>query len=300
MSSPDEKVAILGCKGMLGSDVADECKNRGIDFDVFDLPEFDITNEKQLLNVVGNHKTIINCAAYTNVDKAESETALAFRVNAEAVGNLGYLARKFNAWVLHISTDFVFDGAGSEPNTEKDIPHPINAYGRTKLAGERLLDENKCRHCIIRVEWTYGMNGDNFVKKFLQKAATLASAKQGEAGQKELQVVDDQFGSPTATTEAAKAVCDLMLKKPIGVFHFASQDYTSRFGVAQFIAETLNLDLVLKTCKTADFPSPAARPLNSRFECSKIRPLLSGPIKNWQIPLEEFLRKVCPERSRSV
>jgi dTDP-4-dehydrorhamnose reductase len=282
MSSSSEKLAILGGRGMLGSDVADECKSRGIDFEVFDLPEFDITNEQQLLSVVGRFKTIINCAAYTNVDKAETENALAFRVNSEAVGQLAYYARKLNAWVLHISTDFVFDGTGDKPYTEKDIPHPINAYGRTKLAGERLLVENKCNHCIMRVEWTYGLNGDNFIKKFLQKART----------QKEMKVVDDQFGSPTATTEAAKAVCDLMLKKPKGIFHFASQGYASRLDVAQFIVQTLGLDVQLTGCKTSDYPSAAARPLNSRFDCGKIRPLLSGPIKPWQAPLEEFLKKL--------
>ncbi|MBN2018773.1 MAG: dTDP-4-dehydrorhamnose reductase [Sedimentisphaerales bacterium] len=282
MNGPAEKAAILGGRGMLGSDVAEECKNRGVDFEVFDLPDFDITNERQLLSVVQRFKTIINCAAYTNVDKAESETELAFRVNAEAVGNLGLFARKFDAWLLHISTDFVFDGNGSAPYIEKDFPHPINAYGRTKLAGERLLDENKCRHCIIRVEWTYGLHGDNFIKKILQGAKT----------QKELKVVDDQFGSPTATTEAAKAVCDLLNKKPAGIYHFASQDYTSRFDVARFIIETLKLDVVVNPCKTADFTSPAQRPLNSRFDCSKIRPLLHCPIKNWQIPLEEFLKKL--------
>ena len=292
MSSFSEKVAILGGRGMLGCDVADECKSRGIDFEVFDLPEFDITNEQQLLSVVGHFKTIVNCAAFTNVDKAETENALAFRVNSEAVGQLAYYARKLNAWVLHISTDFVFDGAGDKPYTEKDIPHPINAYGRTKLAGERLLAENKCSHCIMRVEWTYGLNGDNFIKKFLQKARTLATAKPGEAGQKEIKVVDDQFGSPTATTEAAKAVCDIMLKKQKGIFHFASQGYASRLEVAQFIVQTLCLDVALAGCKTSDYPSPAIRPLNSRFDCGKIRPLLSGPIKPWEEPLEEFLKKV--------
>jgi dTDP-4-dehydrorhamnose reductase len=267
---------------MLGSDVADEFKNRGVDFEVFDLPEFDITNEKQLLGVVQKFKTIINCAAYTNVEKAESETALAFRVNSEAVGQLGYFAKKLNAWVLHISTDFVFDGSSDKPYTEKDIPHPISAYGRTKLAGERLLEENKCNCCIMRVEWTYGLKGDNFIKKLLQKART----------EKQLKVVDDQFGSPTATTEAAKAICDLMLKKPKGIFHFASQGYVSRLEVARFIAGTLKLDVQLTGCKTSDYPSAAARPLNSRFDCAKIRPLLSGPVKSWQEPLEEFLKKL--------
>jgi len=282
MSSPSDKVIILGGKGMLGSEVAAECKSRGIEFEVFDLPEFDITDEHQLARAVGHNKIIINCAAFTNVDKAETETDLAFRVNSEAVGNLASIAKRNDAWVLHISTDFVFDGKGSDPYAEKDVPHPINAYGRTKLAGERLLDENKCSYCIMRVEWTYGLNGDNFIKKILQKARTT----------KEMKVVDDQFGSPTATTEAAKVVCDLMLKKPQGIFHFASQGYASRLEVAQFIVRKLGLDVQLAGCKTSDYPSAAARPLNSRFDCGKIRHLLSGPIKPWQSPLEEFLKKL--------
>lgn len=282
MTESADKIIILGGKGMLGTDVAAECKSRGLDFEAFDLPDFDITNPRQLAEAVKGAQTIINCAAYTNVEKAETETERAFRVNTEAVGELAILARNSGAWVLHISTDFVFDGNSCKPYIEKDIPHPINAYGRTKLAGERLLAENRCRHCIIRLEWTYGLAGDNFIKKILQKART----------QKELKVVADQFGSPTATTEAAKAVCDLVQKRPTGIYHFASQGYTSRFGVAQFIAETLGLDVQLTPCKTADFPSAAARPLNSRFDCGKIRPLLSGPIKPWQTPLEEFLRKL--------
>ncbi len=291
MSDSQDKVIILGGRGMLGTDVAAECKSRGIDYEVFDLPEFDITNEHQLLNVIHQAKTIVNCAAYTNVEKAETETELAFRVNAEAVSMLAVSARKSGAWVLHISTDFVFDGASDKPYTEKDIPHPINAYGRTKLAGERLLIEHHCRHCIMRVEWTYGRNGDNFIKKIIQKAQTLASAKPGETGQKEMKVVDDQVGSPTATTEAAKAICDLIGKKPTGIYHFASQKYASRLEVARFIAEKLNLDVQPAPCKTSDFPSAAARPLNSRFDCSKIKPLLSSPIKPWQKPLEEFLKQ---------
>ena len=281
MSTTTDKVIILGGKGMLGTDVAAECKNRGIDYETFDLPEFDITNEHQLLSVIHPAHTIVNCAAYTNVEKAETETELAFRVNAEAVRMLAVSARKSGAWVIHISTDFVFDGTSGKPYTEKDIPHPINAYGRTKLAGERLLTENHCHYCIMRVEWTYGRNGDNFIKKIIQKART----------QKEMKVVDDQVGSPTATTEAARAICDLISKKPTGIYHFANQKYASRLEVARFIAEKLNLDVKLTPCKTSYFPSAAARPLNSRFDCSKIRPLLSGPIKPWQGPLEEFLKQ---------
>ena len=282
MTESSDKIIILGGKGMLGTDVAAECQNRGLDFEVFDLPEFDITNRRQLAEAVRGVKTIVNCAAYTNVEKAETETEQAFRVNTEAVGELAVMVRKSGAWLLHVSTDFVFDGSNKKPYNEKDIPHPINAYGRTKLAGERLLAENRCNHCILRLEWTYGSAGDNFIKKILQRARS----------EKELKVVDDQFGSPTPTAEAAKAVCDLVNKKPKGIFHFASQGYTSRFGVAQFIAETLNLDVRLTPCKTSDFPAAAERPLNSRFNCAKIRPFLTGPIKPWKTSLEEFLKEL--------
>jgi dTDP-4-dehydrorhamnose reductase len=282
MSDSQDKIIILGGKGMLGTDVAAECKHRNIDYEVFDLPEFDITNEHQLHSVIHPAHTIVNCAAYTNVEKAESEAELAFRINAEAVGMLATSVRKSGAWVLHISTDFVFDGVSDKPYYEKDIPHPINTYGRTKLAGERLLEENHCHYCIMRLEWTYGQKGDNFVKKILQKAKTS----------KEMKVVDDQVGSPTATIEAAKAICDLIHKKPKGIYHFASQGYASRLDVAQFIAEKLNLDVRMIPCKTLEFPSAASRPLNSKFNCDKIRPLLSGPIKPWQEPLEEFLKKL--------
>ena len=280
MTGSYDKVAILGGKGMLGSDIAVECGRRGIPFEVFDLPEFDITNDTQLFSIVKQHRTIINCAAYTNVDGAETETEKAMQVNTEAVGKLGLFARKTGAWVLHISTDFVFDGLSDKLYTEKDLPHPINAYGRTKYAGERLLLENKCKYCIIRVEWTYGLHGDNFIEKILQRAKT----------QTELKVVDDQFGSPTATTEAAMAICDVMGKKPQGIFHFASQGYASRFKVAQFIIKQLGLTVQLIPCKTSDFPSLAARPRNSRFDCTKIRKYLHVPIKPWHIPLGEFLK----------
>lgn len=288
MSKP--AVIILGGKGMLGTDLAAECQRRGIAFEVLDLPELDITNERQLRDALRDAQTIVNCAAYTNVDKAETDTELAFRVNAQAVGHLAAAATKSGAWVLHISTDFVFDGISSQPYTEFDNPAPLNAYGKTKLAGERLLLETNPRHCVLRVEWTYGLKGDNFIKKILQKARSLAAPKPGQAGPQEMKVVDDQIGSPTATTEAAKAICDLLPKKPAGIFHFASQGYASRLDVARFIAEELALDVRMTSCKTSDFPSAAVRPLNSRFDCGKIRPFLGGPIRPWQEPLEEFLK----------
>ena len=282
MATNDIRVAILGGRGMLGTDLAKICGQEGFDVQVSDLPEFDITDSKRLKEALESAQIIVNCAAYTNVDGAESEIELAYQINAEAVGRLGVLVKEAGAWLLHVSTDFVFDGRLDRPYVETDLPNPINEYGRSKLAGEQLLSHSGCRHCIMRVEWTYGRAGQNFVTKLIQRAKT----------DKELKVVDDQAGSPTATTEVAKVICKLLPGEPEGVFHFASSGYVSRYGMAEFIFDKLSMDVNLLACKTSDFASDAARPLNSRFDCSKIEALLDEPIEFWQVPLERFLRQL--------
>jgi len=282
MVTNDTRVAILGGEGMLGTDLAKICRQQGFDVKVFDLPEFDITDSQQLKQVVEAAGLIVNCAAYTNVDGAESEAELAYQVNAEAVGRLGAIAKESGKWVLHISTDFVFDGQLGKPYVETDPANPINTYGRTKLAGEQLLSGSGCNYCIIRVEWTYGSAGNNFVTKLLQRAKDSKTIK----------VVDDQFGSPTATTEVAKVISKLLPKMPEGIFHFAGAGYVSRYEMAMFIFDKLEVNVNLLPCKTSDFSAPAARPLNSRFDCSKISALLDEPIRPWQEPLEGFLRKL--------
>ena len=279
MVTNDTRIAILGGRGMLGTELAKICRQEGFDVTVFDLPEFDITNSQQLKETLSNTKTIVNCAAYTNVDGTESEAELAYRVNAEAVGRLGALVKEANAWLLHVSTDFVFDGRSDRPYVETDPPNPVNEYGKTKLAGEQLLGQSGCHHCIMRIEWTYGAAGNNFVTKLIKRAKT----------DKELRVVDDQIGSPTATTEVAKVICELLRIKPKGVFHFASAGYVSRYEMAKFMFDNLSIDVTLLPCKTSDYVSAAVRPLNSRFDCSKIEALLNEPIEHWQGPLERFL-----------
>jgi dTDP-4-dehydrorhamnose reductase len=275
-------IAVLGGRGMLGSDLVQACRQKGLNPIVYDLPEFDITDVDQVRQAVAGADMIINCAAYTNVDGSESQAELAYQVNAEAVGRLGTIARKAGKWVLHISTDFVFDGSGDKPYAETDNPSPINTYGKTKLAGEQLLARSGCEYCIVRVQWTYGSAGNNFVTKLIQRAKS----------QQTLEVVDDQTGSPTSTIEVAKVICKLLQKKPEGIYHFASSGYVTRYGMAEFILEKVSMNIELLPCKTSDFPSPATRPLNSRFDCSKITRLLDEPIRRWQDPLELFLRRL--------
>ena len=282
MAINDTRIAILGGKGMLGTDLVRLCEQQGFNIKVFDLPDFDITNSRQVKEAIAAADTVVNCAAYTNVDGAESEAELANQVNAEAVGRLGAVAKDEDKWVLHISTGFVFDGRLNRPYVETDLPNPVNTYGKSKLAGEHLLAESGCRHCVIRLEWTYGLAGNNFVTKVVKRAKA----------DKTLKVVDDQVGSPTAIIEVARVICKLLPKKPDGIFHFASAGYVSRYEMAKFIFDKLSFDVNLLPCKTSDFVTAAERPLNSRFDCSKIKALLGEPIEPWQIPLERFLREL--------
>ncbi len=282
MTLIDSKIVILGGKGMLGTDLVRACKEKKLNIQVYDLPEFDITDFKQLEKAVSSADIVINCAAYTNVDGAEKEKELAYKVNAEAVGHLAAIAKDNNIWILHISTDFVFDGRQEKPYLETDIPNPINEYGRTKLAGEKLLEQSDCDYCIMRVEWTYGSSGNNFVSKLIQRAKTNNLVN----------VVDDQIGSPTATTEVSKAICKLLQKKPYGLFHFANSGYVSRYEMAEFIFDNLLMDVNLMPCKTSDYVTPALRPLNSRFDCGKITEILGEPIESWQTVLERYLNNL--------
>ncbi len=276
----DDNIVVLGGKGMLGTDLVQILQQKNISVTSLDLPEFDITNKEHLEKAVENADIIINCAAYTNVEKAESEIDLAYKVNAEAVGNLAAIAKDTGSWVLHTSTDFVFDGSSDKPYLETDSTNPINAYGKSKLTGEQLLVDSGCKNCIIRIEWTYGLAGNNFVKKL------IAAAKENE----NLRVVDDQIGSPTATTQVADVICRLINEKPQGLFHFANAGYVSRYEMAGFIFDKLDINVNLTPCKTSDYKTAAQRPLNSRFNCDKIKTLLGEDVEQWQKPLENFLR----------
>jgi dTDP-4-dehydrorhamnose reductase len=284
MTFSTEGVTVLGGRGMLGTDLVNTCRESGFVVESVDLPEFDITDYDQLRGIVEGSKLIINCSAYTDVEKAEVESDLAYKVNAEAVGRLGLLAKTYGTYVFHISTDFVFDGTKETPYAETDPANPINVYGQTKFEGEQLLREANCKCCIMRIQWTYGRAGNNFVTKLVD------AAKIG----KKLKIVDDQIGSPTATTEVASVICRLLKSglEPDGIFHFAASGFVNRYEMARFIFDKLGMDLDISKCKTSDYKSAARRPLNSRFDCSKIIGLLGEPIRPWQEPLEDFLENL--------
>ncbi len=273
------RVSVLGGRGMLGSELCAQLRALRCDASAFDLPECDITRSGHVAAALAGADAVVNCAAYTNVDRAEDEPEAARAVNATAVGELGRQAAARGLYVLHISTDFVFDGAGDRPYDEACAPAPLCVYGMTKLEGERALAGAGCRHAIVRVQWSYGFNGVNFPVKLIERAAAGG----------ELRVVDDQVGAPTWTRDIARALTELLLRRAEGLYHFANAGYASRYETAVFIAGRLGLSNPVIPCRTADFPVKARRPLNSRFDTRKIRALLCAPMRPWQDALGEFL-----------
>jgi dTDP-4-dehydrorhamnose reductase len=275
-----ELITILGGRGMLGSDLAPVMVRAGYSVRVLDLPEFDITRADHLARALEGAQVIVNCAAFTNVDQAEERFDTALAVNGRSVGALGAAAKERGVFVVHISTDFVFDGRQTRPYAETDPPRPINAYGRSKLEGERALQRSACAHVILRVQWSYGSHGANFVGKIKERSRKSA----------ELKVVDDQVGAPTWTADMARAVAVLIRDRREGLYHFANAGYASRFEAARFIAAQLNLPAKITPCASEAFPTPALRPKNSRFDTTRIQSIMDAPIRSWQAALTEFLR----------
>ena len=275
-----KKIAILGGKGMLGSDLAKLAKSTDYEVLIFDLPEFNITRDADIRNAVSNADFIVNCAAYTAVDKAETEREACRSVNALAVESLAKSAK--NKYLIHISTDFVFGDESENILSENDMPKPLSWYGSTKLEGEKLLQASDCRNAIVRLQWTYGTHGVNFISKLLEAANRNPKLK----------VVGDQTGSPTWTADAARAIMCLIKNQTEGLYHFADNGYASRYEVAKFILREKKIDKEVSSCSSADFPTPAKRPKNSRFNCSKIDGVLDFKRPSWQESMSEFLRQI--------
>ncbi|MCK5801433.1 MAG: sugar nucleotide-binding protein, partial [Lentisphaeria bacterium] len=195
-------------------------------------------------------------------------------------GVLGHLARERGVHVLHIGTDFVFDGHLDRPYGETDTTSPLSVYGTTKLEGEKRLLDSGCACAVVRVQWTYGRGGANFITKFLDRARASD----------ELAMVDDQIGAPTWTVDVARALIQLLQIHATGLYHYAAAGQATRFEVAQAVLDLLRLDgKRLRPCCTTDFPAAAERPLDSRFDCAKIDALPGIVRPPWRDSLTTFL-----------
>lgn len=274
-----KKLGIFGGKGMLGCELCGISRSEGFEPIVYDLPDFDIRDEKNLDYAFDDADIFVNCAAYTNVDRAEEELEKAMDINAFAVEKMGKAASSRGKYLLHISTDFVFGDNSERKLTETDKVNPLGIYGKSKLRGEKLLQDTDAYHSIVRIQWTYGKHGNNFISKILALSKKMQSLK----------VVSDQIGSPTWTADAARAIISLLKNKAEGLFHFASDGYASRYETAKFAFKTLGIDTEVFPCSSSAFETAADRPLNSRFDCSKIDKVLDFKRPNWQDSLKNFL-----------
>jgi dTDP-4-dehydrorhamnose reductase len=281
-------LAILGGNGMLGSDLRIAAAAAGWAVQIYDLPDFQIANSRQLEKAIEACDCAVNCAAYTAVDKAEAEPGLCEAVNALAVGELGRIVAAAGKYVIHISTDFVFGDLTGLPQSETDLPNPLSAYGRSKLHGEQLLAASGCHHAIIRIEWTYGRRGNNFISKILALAAERES----------LQVISDQAGAPTATTDVARAILCFLDNRPDGLYHFAADGFASRYEAAEFIVRQAQLETRVLPCLSNAFPTPATRPKNSKFNCAKIDRILNFKRPLWRDTLADFINSIKSQNKK--
>jgi dTDP-4-dehydrorhamnose reductase len=238
---------------------------------------------------------IVNAAAHTAVDKAESETGRARTINALAPGVLAQEAQRANAWLVHYSTDYVFDGNGEKPWLESDATAPLNVYGATKLEGEQLIARSGCRHLIFRTSWVYGARGGNFAKTMLRLACERDS----------LSVIDDQVGAPTGADLladiTAHAIRTAQLRPEVsGLYHLVAGGETSWHGYAGFVidfARRAGIPLkvaqdVIKAVPTSAFPTPAKRPHNSRMDTTKLQRTFDLHLPQWQAGVERMLSEV--------
>ena len=255
-------------------------------------PDLDLASESSIRTYIRLHKPrwIINPAAYTAVDKAESEPALAHAINAEAPRILGEEATRIGATVLHFSTDYVFDGTKPTPYTEADPTNPVSVYGRTKLLGEQALTATSTAHIILRTSWVYGSTGKNFLLTILKFARERP----------ELKIVADQHGTPTAARDLAALTAHILSlpTPPSGLYHATSQGETTWHGFAteflrlRRLAEPETHFATLTPIPTADYPTPAHRPSNSRLNCDKLFQTVGFRLPPWQQSLATVLAEI--------
>ena len=278
-------VLVTGANGQLGQGLQFIAKNYPeIDFKFCDSKTLDITNKENVERVFENYKPdfCINTAAYTAVDKAESEPEKAAEINVIGSRNLAQASQIFNTVLIHISTDFVFDGLATIPYSETDLPNPKGIYGQTKLAGEKAIQETWQKHYIIRTSWVYSQFGNNFLKTMLRFGQDRDS----------ISVVNDQFGTPTNAVDLAEVLVKIVAAnynqktENFGIYNFSNQGFCSWFDFAKAIFDNNNIKIDLKPILTSSYPTPAERPKYSVLDKSKIINIFQIEIKTWQESLK--------------
>ncbi len=276
-------ILVTGANGQLGNEIKIIAQKSATNFIFTDAKQLDITNKKVVKAFFSQYKPdyCINCAAYTAVDLAEEEREKAYAINVLGTQYLAEEAKKHNTTLIHISTDFVFDGAKNTPYTEEDIPNPINYYGETKYLGEQFVQKNVENYYIVRTSWLYGSKGNNFVKTMLRLSET----------NEELKIVNNQFGSPTYAKDLALFVLSLIkTKNSFGIYHFSNSGATNWAAFAEKIIYLTKKNTKIKGIPDVEYPTKARRPRFSVMNLDKAKNT-SLVIRNWEEALKEYIAK---------
>lgn len=282
-------ILVTGGNGQLGSELKEIAPDyQDYNFFFTDVKDLDITNHGAVECFIESNKIniIINCAAYTAVDKAESEPELADAINHLAVANFSEIAKKNNIKLVHISTDYVFDGTNKKPYKEIDVPNPQSVYGQTKLDGELVMQKiNPVNSIIIRTSWVYSRFGNNFVKTIIRLAET----------RDEISVVADQIGSPTNAADLAKAILEILPQienNNVELFHYANQGVASWYDFAKAIFEICGTNIKVKPIETTQYPTPAKRPFYAVMNKGNIVEKFKIEIPYWRDALKQCMENL--------
>lgn len=275
------KVLVTGVGGQLGYDVIKELEKRNINCIGADRAEFDITDFEAAHKFITDYMpdTVIHCSAYTAVDKAEEEPELCHLVNAVGTENIAKVCKEINAKMVYISTDYVFDGTKEGFYEVDDVPNPINVYGKTKLEGEIAVQKILVKYFIVRISWVFGVNGNNFVKTMLRLGKERS----------QLSVVSDQIGSPTYTADLASLLIDMIQTDKYGIYHATNEGECSWAEFAEEIFSVVGVDVKVNHITTAEYPTKAMRPMNSRMSKEKLKNFKFRSLDCWRDSVKKYI-----------
>lgn len=278
------KILVTGVSGQLGYDVERELERRGIEHLGTSSKELDITDREAVERLMERYRpdAVIHCAAYTKVDLAEDEPERCWAVNADGTRNVAAACRRTGAKLLYISTDYVFPGTGERSYGTGDPTGPVNTYGRSKLAGELVVQSLLEKYFIVRISWVFGKNGNNFVKTMLRLAETRA----------ELSVVCDQIGSPTYTADLAPLLCGMVQTERYGVYHATNEGTCAWSEFAEAIFALAGRQVAVHPIPASAYPTKAARPLNSRMSKESLRDNGFQALPEWKDALARYLKEI--------
>lgn len=277
------KVLVTGTKGQLGFDVCNELTRRGIENQGIDRDECDITNKQAVLDYIYNYApdVVVHCAAYTAVDRAESEEHVCRRVNRDGTEYIALACKTINAKMVYISTDYVFNGEGDKFFEVDDETGPLNMYGLTKLEGEEQVRKILEKYFIVRISWVFGVNGNNFINTMLRLAG----------GNKELQIVADQIGSPTFTYDLAPLICDIIETEKYGTYHATNEGECSWAEFAEHIFKVAGQNVLVHHITTEEYPTKAVRPKNSRLSKKSLDEAGFRRLPDWKDAVERYIKQ---------